>query len=601
MCAVHQVVATNASARLTSTPADSRPNATSTRVEQAVQAAVGLDVAPPRPRQRPGRVDGDDPHPQPARREPARQVELRDVAAEQVAQVDRRDEQVHAPRRAVGDRQAQRRDLLRHGTQLLLAGSARLRRRIDQRRRDRVEPQEALRPIAGVRRDQVPPRERVREHPLAAERLPALPGDLARAAQPQARHRDDRPLARRELLQRAPLVGAHPVPAALLQDGRELEQPAGVAEVVHAPQPRALARAPPQGPDAIEQARHPVRLGVTDERLAVLDVVVERPVDIADVAERERAEREPVVVEVRELGRREGQRDVEQVAPEQRRRAGDRIGDEQRAQVGVVVAPVAPVRRGEEPAVRADDPRVAVDQSRVSDLRQQRRELVRVPHVVLVGQRDDAGGGRRQPERALEVPVEAEPAGRAREHEARVAAERVLHHRDALGGRAVVRHDAQPVPVRLRADRLDLAREQRLRRLVRRHADRHLGRGVGDGRERRREREARERGGLLPAPGEERPQPERVLRLRDRDPREAPEPAAIARRRRAAPAARRSAACRPPSTAGRRRRPRARARRSGHRAPSTARRRTRPCPPRSRAPRGAARRAGPGGRPSKRA
>ena len=190
MCAVHQVVATNASARLTSSTGGFASERDLNRVEQATQAAVGLDVALPRRRQRPGRVDGDDPHPQPARREPAREVELRDVAAEQVAQVDRGNEQVHAPRRAVGDRQAQRRDLLRHGAQLRLTGSARLRRA------DRAAAAGSRRAAGGAAVDraalaamQVPPRERVREHPLGAERLPALPGDLARAAQPQARHR----------------------------------------------------------------------------------------------------------------------------------------------------------------------------------------------------------------------------------------------------------------------------------------------------------------------------------------------------------------------------------------------------------------------------
>ena len=71
-----------------------------------------------------------------------------------------------------------------------------------------------------------------------------------------------------------------------------------------------------------------VRLGVTEGRLAVLDVVIERLGDKADVAETQRHEAQPVIVIVGELGGRERQRVGEQVGAQQRRRAGDRVGHE---------------------------------------------------------------------------------------------------------------------------------------------------------------------------------------------------------------------------------------------------------------------------------
>ena len=71
----------------------------------------------------------------------------------------------------------------------------------------------------------------------------------------------------------------------------------------------------------------------------MLDVVVQRPVDVADLAERERHQREPVVVIVGELAGGNGSASIEQLPAQQRRGAGDGVGDQQRQQIGVVVAP----------------------------------------------------------------------------------------------------------------------------------------------------------------------------------------------------------------------------------------------------------------------
>jgi hypothetical protein len=61
-------------------------------LEEPLEPAVGLDPPPPRRRERADRVDRDDAHPLAPGRQPRGEVELPDVPAEEVLQVDRRDE-----------------------------------------------------------------------------------------------------------------------------------------------------------------------------------------------------------------------------------------------------------------------------------------------------------------------------------------------------------------------------------------------------------------------------------------------------------------------------------------------------------------------------
>ena len=159
-------------------------------------------------------------------------------------------------------------------------------------------------------------------------------------------------------------------------------------------------------------------------------------------------------------------------------------------------APVPPGVR-EHPPVARDDARVAVDQLRFAERAEQHLELVGPPGVVLVGQRHVAGVGGDELERALEVPIEAEPLRRTREDEARVARDRTLDRRQRLRPRAVVADHAHPAVVRLGADRVQLTREQLGRRIVGGHRDRDppVGGAIGPGdREGRDVRARRKRG-----------------------------------------------------------------------------------------------------------
>ena len=237
-----------------------------------------------------------------------------------------------------------------------------------------------------------------------------------------------------------------------------------------------------------------------------------------------------MVVEDRELRRGKGQRVVEQVAREQRRRARDAVGDQQREHVRVVVGAVRPVGARDLLAAGRDDPLVAVDQPGVADLADQRLQLVRVPDVILVGERDVPGTRRDELERPLEVVVEAAPPVGARDDEPIVAVEHAPQLGEPPGVRAVVAHDADPVGERLRPDRLHLSAEQLERGLERRHRDRHE-RCAGDRLGRLGGRDAPERGRQLAAVAQPRAQAqlERPAVARP-DAREAPEAGAVARR-----------------------------------------------------------------------
>ncbi len=251
---------------------------------------------------------------------------------------------------------------------------------------------------------------------------------------------------------------------------------------------------------------------------------------------RQRAQRDPVIVEVRELGRGEGQRGVEQLAAQQRGGARDRVGRQQREQVRVVVAAAAPVGVGDQLAVGADDPRVRVDELGLPEPVEQPRELVRAPGVVLVGHRDVLRPGGHERQRALEVAVEAEVALRARDDEPRVVADDLPQDGQAVGARAVVGDHADPVAVGLRADRLHLGGEQLARRVVGGHRDGHErtlagrrgrdleGRGRGDG------GDAAELGLEAAAVRERGPQRDDVLAAdgQRREADDAPEAAAVA-------------------------------------------------------------------------
>ncbi len=220
----------------------------------------------------------------------------------------------------------------------------------------------------------------------------------------------------------------------------------------------------------------------------MLGVVVERPVEVGELAAGQRHGGEPVVVEGRPDRRREGQRPLQQLAPEERGGAGHGVRQQQPGEVGVVVAPSLPEGLREHPARLVDDPHVAVDEPRPAARRQQRRQLLRVPAVVLVGEGDEVRLRRHQPQRPFEVEVEPEPALAPGEGEARVRRGQLAQRRQPLAGGAVVADQADPVGVGLLADRAELALEQRRLRFVGGHADRHQGLGCRHPLSRRRRR-----------------------------------------------------------------------------------------------------------------
>ena len=118
---------------------------------------------------------------------------------------------------------------------------------------------------------------------------------------------------------------------------------------------------------AVDAAGARAARDVPEHRARVLDVVVERAVDVDDLAERQRDERDPVVVERDARGAGEGEGAVGDVPAHQRRRAGDRAGDEHRAEVGVVaLAQIVPLSRADFLVTDEDAPQEALEAIRLA-------------------------------------------------------------------------------------------------------------------------------------------------------------------------------------------------------------------------------------------
>ena len=265
MCAVHHVVATNASSRLTSSRRDSRAEGHLDAVEHAREPAVGLDLLAPDAGSGPTGSTVTMRTRRAALRQPASEVELRDVAAEEV----RRGRSSGSSRfmrcgRVVADREPQRRDLLLQHAQRRCRRAAR-RARVERRRRH-------ARPAAAPRAGRAAPeRASSRRHANAASSIHSAPSVSGRArparvrrsppAAPSARRGGPRP--RRKRPARA-AAARHAVAAAQLEHGRELDQPPGVDEVVRPPQPHAVARAAAQRAEPVAQRRSCGGRGVSE-------------------------------------------------------------------------------------------------------------------------------------------------------------------------------------------------------------------------------------------------------------------------------------------------------------------------------------------------
>ena len=224
-------------------------------VENAGQALVGLHRAPPVARQRRHRVDGDDAHAQPALGQAPSEVELRDVAAEEVLEVDRRDEHVDArAARRRGRRARAGRSSRRSRGRAAGAAAARPRRRGG--RRHRVEPQRPAR-SPGRRSRRARGARRTRRRVSTPRRAsPVVGRRCSRAPRAQRRATAASERSAAQEARRAPgACRRHPAAAAHAQHGRELHEPRDVDEVVHAPLPHALARVAAQPRRAGRAAR----------------------------------------------------------------------------------------------------------------------------------------------------------------------------------------------------------------------------------------------------------------------------------------------------------------------------------------------------------
>ena len=175
-------------------------------VEEPREAAVGLDRALPRPRQRRGVVDGDQAEPKAAIGEPARQVELRDVAAEEVLEVDGGHEQVDPLWRFGADVELERLAPSSDSARVpgwVVTGCARAPLRA--RRHARVAARTARGQLTSRDQpDRMPPRDAPEQRALDPERLVAA-DQPPRAPKPEPGHRPWRALAVGQQAYGAPL------------------------------------------------------------------------------------------------------------------------------------------------------------------------------------------------------------------------------------------------------------------------------------------------------------------------------------------------------------------------------------------------------------
>ena len=132
----------------------------------------------------------------------------------------------------------------------------------------------------------------------------------------------------------------------------------------------------------------------------------------------------------------------------------------------MVVAPAPPHGIAQHAPGGVHQALVGVDEPGVAERTAQDRQLLGVPAVVLVAEREQLRFGGRHRERPFEVPVEPRSPLGARHGEARVVVQHAEHLLEALRARAVVADDADPAIVGLRPKRLDLGPEQRNVRLV---------------------------------------------------------------------------------------------------------------------------------------
>ena len=94
----------------------------------------------------------------------------------------------------------------------------------------------------------------------------------------------------------------------------------------------------------------------------MLHVVVRRPIDVGEVSQRHRDQRQPVVVKIPARPGREGQCVVEHPSAKQAGGTNHRVRDQKRGDVRVVVAPPIPQRLPAHVPGDVDPPQVAVDE-----------------------------------------------------------------------------------------------------------------------------------------------------------------------------------------------------------------------------------------------
>ncbi len=211
--------------RLTSTPCDSRPNTTSTWSNRPSSPLYDSSVRAPEAGSDADGVDGDDPDARAPLGEPPGQVQLGDVAAEEVLEIDRRDEEVD--RDGASSRTASSSGAILAATvptatlfglsgrapgRSVVGGRASIRRRLRGRSSPRV--------AATTRRRQT----KAKKSAISAPSVSDSPTSSRAARRARLASAAGERSARGKLSSARRLRVAHPSSAAHLEDGRELDR-----------------------------------------------------------------------------------------------------------------------------------------------------------------------------------------------------------------------------------------------------------------------------------------------------------------------------------------------------------------------------------------
>jgi len=157
------------------------------------------------------------------------------------------------------------------------------------------------------------------------------------------------------------------------------------------------------------ETRH-LAVGMADYVSAMLDVIVERRVDVCNATPRECVHPDPLIVKGSKDVWRKGENIIEQIRREETCRARNGIRDKKRRQIPKIIFPARPIRIGND-VVIPRDAAVAIHQPVSIYGTQKGFDLVCEPEIIMIGKSHIVAVEGNTVYALLEIEIEAEPRG----------------------------------------------------------------------------------------------------------------------------------------------------------------------------------------------